>query len=288
MSLADLKQRYKTNVDNSYGLFLFNLLYLVKVIEYSVTDGKNRLSKHLPTEADKTFTAKLFDNELVKSLQSNSMLQEFWDKYKLPDRVDTDTVRSLYTEFSKKAEYKAFLEEKSTDLKGYQQILLQLYKFCNSNEVFNEVMDDFYWSWDDDKSLVVGTIKKTIKALPEQTDFFEKSQPDEEVTMEFGQKLLINVVEQDKELLGIIEPTLKNWDADRVAVMDMILIKMALSELISFPTIPTKVTLNEFVEISKLYSTDKSKDFINGILDRLMKKLNKEGKIHKTGRGLME
>jgi len=89
-------------------------------------------------------------------------------------------------------------------------------------------------------------------------------------------------------LLGIIEPTLKNWDADRVAIIDMVLLKMALSELTSFPTIPTKVTLNEFVEISKLYSTDKSKDFINGILDRLMKKLNKEGKIQKEGRGLKE
>ena len=84
------------------------------------------------------------------------------------------------------------------------------------------------------------------------------------------------------------EPTLKNWDVDRVAIIDMILLKMALSELMIFPTIPTKVTLNEFVEISKMYSTEKSKDFINGILDRLMKKLNKEGKIKKEGRGLLE
>jgi len=83
--------------------------------------------------------------------------------------------------------------------------------------------------------------------------------------------------------LAIIEPALKNWDADRVAIIDMILLKMALSELLSFPSIPTKVTLNEFVDISKLYSTDKSKDFINGILDRLMKQLEKDGKIKKEG-----
>ena len=88
--------------------------------------------------------------------------------------------------------------------------------------------------------------------------------------------------------MGIIEPSLKNWDADRVAVIDMIILKMALVELMSFPTIPTKVTLNEFVEIAKKYSTEKSKDFINGILDRLMKQLEKEGKIKKEGRGLIE
>ena len=81
---------------------------------------------------------------------------------------------------------------------------------------------------------------------------------------------------------------MKNWDAERVAVIDMILLKMAVCELVSFPTIPTKVTLNEFVEISKMYSTDKSKDFINGILDRLLKKLEKEGKVTKEGRGLIQ
>ena len=93
---------------------------------------------------------------------------------------------------------------------------------------------------------------------------------------------------EDEVLHGIIEPILKNWDADRVAIIDMILLKMALTEFTNFPSIPTKVTLNEFVEISKMYSTEKSKDFINGVLDRLLKKLNAEGKIKKAGRGLLE
>ena len=95
-------------------------------------------------------------------------------------------------------------------------------------------------------------------------------------------------MDKDQELFNIIEPNLKNWDADRVAIIDMILLKMAIGELISFSSIPTKVTLNEYVEIAKVYSTDKSKDFINGILDRLMKKLEKEGQINKSGRGLVD
>ena len=131
-------------------------------------------------------------------------------------------------------------------------------------------------------------MKKTIKALPSPTDFYENYRPPKETTEEFGEMLLQGFIETDEELLQLIEPTLKNWDADRVALIDMILLKMALTELMNFPTIPSKVTLNEFVEISKLYSTEKSKDFINGILDRLMKKLNKEGKIKKEGRGLLE
>ena len=149
-------------------------------------------------------------------------------------------------------------------------------------------MEDFYASWDEDKSLIVGALKKTLKALPAKEDFYEVHRPTEETTVEFGETLLTQVHKTDKELLELIEPTLKNWDAERVAVIDMILLKMALCELLGFPTIPTKVTLNEFVEISKLYSTDKSKDFINGILDRLMKKLHDDGKIKKEGRGLVE
>ena len=98
--------------------------------------------------------------------------------------------------------------------------------------------------------------------------------------------MIRKVHENDEEYLEVIEPNLKNWDADRVAALDMILLKMAICELMIFPTIPTKVTLNEFVEIAKVYSTDKSKDFINGILDRMMKKLEKDGKINKQGRGL--
>ena len=112
--------------------------------------------------------------------------------------------------------------------------------------------------------------------------------PNYETIKEFGESLLLDVINNNENLLATIEPALNNWDADRVAVIDMIILKMALSELLNFPTIPTKVTLNEFVEIAKLYSTDKSKDFINGILDRLFKKLDKEGKIKKEGRGLVE
>jgi N utilization substance protein B len=155
--------------------------------------------------------------------------------------------------------------------------------------VFLDVLDENYLFWEDDKSLIVGAMKKTIKSLPSTSEgFYEAYQPTDETVKEFGEVLLTQVHEESDELFKIIEPTLKNWDAERVAVIDMILLKMAVCELMNFPTIPTKVTLNEFVEISKLYSTDKSKDFINGILDRLLKKLEKEGKVVKEGRGLIQ
>jgi len=287
-TLADLQRQFQTNIDSSYELFLLNTLYLAQVAAYAEKDLEKRKSKHLPSADDKQFNAKLFNNNLMQSFVNDSNIAKSWEALKLIDRVDQDNLRTYYAEFAKKEEYKAYISNPNTTDADHKQILLMLYKSLISNEMFNEVMDDYYWSWVDDKSLVVGTIKKTIKALPGNPDFFEPDKPDVEATTDFGRELLTSVVENDADLLAIIEPTLKNWATDRVAIMDMILIKMALSELTAFPTIPTKVTLNEFVEISKLYSTDKSKDFINGILDRLMRKLNKEGKIQKEGRGLKE
>ncbi|MCY7328718.1 MAG: transcription antitermination factor NusB, partial [Saprospiraceae bacterium] len=166
--------------------------------------------------------------------------------------------------------------------------LLEMYRFLINHDVFVEMTEDRFNNWQDDESLVVGAMKKTLKAMPLGAEFYKEFEPSDETVREFGEELLRKTCQEDVALLEHIEPTLKNWDAERVAVLDMIMLKMALSELLYFPTIPTKVTLNEFVEISKVYSTDKSKDFINGILDRLMKKLLKEEKIVKEGRGLIE
>ena len=149
-------------------------------------------------------------------------------------------------------------------------------------------MEDAYAEWVDDKSLIIGAIKKSLKKLPAEDNFFLKFFPEDETIKDFGLELLEHTFEHNKALLEYIKPTLKNWDHERLAVLDMILLKMAITEFIHFPTIPTKVTLNEYVEISKTYSTPKSKDFINGILDKILQELDADGKIQKEGRGLLD
>ncbi|MEL6924149.1 MAG: transcription antitermination factor NusB, partial [Bacteroidota bacterium] len=264
-----------------------NLLQLVNVAQYAVKDAARRTAKLLPNEEDKQFTAKLYENDVMQALVENTQFELAVKRYKLRGKFDDDAYRNFYTEFARTDEYKAYLTNPETKFEDHIKILLALYKSCVANELFSDTMEDYFPNWVDDKSLVVGTIKKTIKALPSNTDFCDLYKPNDETTREFGETLLQKVMDQSEELLGIIEPALKNWDADRVAILDMILLKMALTELMTFTTIPMKVTLNEFVEIAKQYSTEKSKDFINGILDRLMKKLEKQGKIKKEGRGLL-
>ena len=256
LSLDQVLERFRKNVNQSYGLYLYNLHYLRKVAEYALKDADRRRAKHLPTEEDKAFTGKLFLNDSIQSLVQNAPFHRLLEKWGFTELIDTDLTRRLYLELSKTDEYKAFLA-KDDQTQDHVDILLLLYKLCCNNESYNEAMEDLFASWVDDKSLVAGAVKKTIKALPVPDNFCEIYKPDPETVQGFGEELLKKVFREDKELLEIIEPTLKNWDADRVATIDMILLKMALCELMIFPTIPTKVTLNEFVEISKRYSTEK-------------------------------
>ncbi len=283
---AGLK-RYRQVIDKSFELYLFNLLVLYKIAAYSKKDLARRRAKLRPTEKDQRFTAKLAKNPIAESFEQSEELQRLFKKYALEGRIDSDTVRSIYIEFAKTDDYNEYLDQESKDA-DHRKAWLGLYKFCLSNELFEEMMLDQYPSWIDDKSLVVGAMKRTVKALPAEGAFYAEHEPTEETVTEFGEELLKRVCEGEEALLERIRPSLENWDSERVAVIDMILLKMALCELTGFNTIPTKVTLNEFVEISKMYSTDKSKDFINGILDRLMKQLEQEGLIKKDGRGLTE
>ncbi len=289
LNTSDALNIYRESVSKSYELFVYSIKILVGVTGYALKDYEKRSSKHLPTAKDKVFTAKLYQNPSIQSLVKNPALNDAYRNFNMLDIPNDDIIRSLYASFAKTDEYQNYLANPDTSAEAARDIILTLYKHLIKNESCSDELEEKFPNWIDDKSLVVGAMKKTLKRLPlKDLDYIESYKPTYETITEFGEVLLRKTCDDQKDLMNLIEPTLKNWDADRVAVIDMILLKMALCELLHFPTIPTKVTLNEFVEISKLYSTPKSKDFINGILDRLMKKLNKDGKIKKEGRGLVD
>ena len=285
LSSKELKKTYKKWVDMSFELFLFNIYVITEICKLSVGDVERRKKKHIPKEIDKAFTAKLYENETIQSIVSDKKLIKRFEKYDFVNRVNPDYLNKIYDEFSKIEAYETFiLSESSTD--DYVEMLLELYRLCRGNEFFNEMLEDSYFNWIDDKSLVIGALKKYLKAQPSESGHFETFYPDDETTKEFGDMLLKETCKQDSALQEQITPVIKNWDQERVAVIDMILLKMAVTEMIECKTIPEKVTINEYVEISKKYSTPKSKEFINGVLDQIYKDLETEGKIKKEGRGL--
>ena len=288
IAFTDLVKDYNDGIWKTYELYIFQLHLLLKVAQYAEKDAATRSAKLLPGDEDKAFTPRLYTNESTQSLANHLAFLNIAAKYKVNEGLDEDHIRTLYQAFADTDEYKQYLALPEPAVEDHKKILAELYRFLVNHDLFIEMSEDRYNNWQDDESLVTGAMKKTLKGMPLQGEFYKEHEPADETVREFGEQLLRKTCQEDLALFNEIEPTLKNWDADRVAILDMIMLKMALCELLHFPTIPTKVTLNEYVEISKTYSTDKSKDFINGILDRLMKKLVKEERIVKEGRGLIE
>ena len=286
----DMKQAlraYNKSVEDTYNLYLLTIYALCKICRVATQDEENRKNKYIPSEADKIFTCKLYENDIIKHLDNSQYLSKRAEIHKFSDKVTADFAKKVYGDFCKDEHYIKYLETESS-ASDHLDILLELFRFCRKNDYFNDVLEEQYINWIDDKSLVIGTVKKTLKALPFDGNIFEEHLPEDDIVDEFGRGLLQLCNEEEDELLEIIKPVLENWDHERLAIIDMILIKMALIEFMNFETIPVKVTLNEYVEISKVYSTPKSKEFVNGILDKLLKQLQKEEKVIKQGRGLDE
>jgi len=278
---------YHDELNRSYELFLFNLYVINRVADCSTIDAKKRKSKHLPNDVDKIFSNKLYTNEIISGISGNKVLSKKFKDLKFESKVNDDYIYKIYDEFAKKEEYLEFLKNDFSN-EQLTELLLELYRFCRQDEYFNEMLEDSYYNWLDDKSLVVGSVKKFLKAQPaEGHELIDSFIPDEETTIDFGLNLLKIAIKNKEANMAVIIPVLENWDHERLAIIDTIFLRMALSELLDFPTIPSKVTLNEYVELAKQYSTVKSKEFINGILDKLMKDLDEKGNLNKEGRGLI-
>ncbi|MEO6190987.1 MAG: transcription antitermination protein NusB [Saprospiraceae bacterium] len=288
LTFRDIKIAYHKSIEDTFRLYLLNLYSISKVCSFSTEDLALRQKKHLKTEDDLKFTNKLYTNPLVKSLSSNVTLLKRYKSDKIEEDIDIDIFRKIYKEFTKEELYLKYILQDENSNEDIVELLLELYRVCRRNELFNEIMDDRFFCWADDKSLVIGSIKKTLKILPFAGDFISEHIPDPETVIDFGETLLIKTNDENEYLEGLIKPVLENWDSERVAILDLILIKMAITEMINIKTIPPKVTLNEYVELAKMYSTDKSQEFINGILDKVLKNLIEENKIVKEGRGLIE
>ena len=280
--------RYNDGLRKSYELYLFSLHQLVATARQARRDARQRKAKLRPTEADATFDARLFDNDLVRSITTNEEMQKLLKRHNVDRLIEEDIARKVYQEFVETDAHQAYQNIEKPTRDDHVKALLKLYRASLDNEVYQDYLDDRYYSWEQDKSLIIGAVKKTLKALPMTDREVLDYEPGEETTRDFGEELLGFAFKQDDDLKELIKPNLKNWDVNRIATVDLCLIKMALCELMYFPTIPTKVTINEYVDISKSYSTPKSKEFINGILDTLNKQLQENGRVVKSGRGLVE
>jgi N utilization substance protein B len=276
----DVLKFYNDSIKGTVELSLLNLYLIVELSKVSVEDETKRVSKYLPTDDDKLFKSTLYHNAIIKGLVNNKDLKIKFESLKFNDIIDADVLRTLYKSFSETEAYINYWHNRKSH-KDDEEILLELYRFLRASEVFVELVDDRYYQWSSEKSVVIGTVKKILKRNDFGGDFIEPYYPTDETVKDLGEKLLKNCLGIDSKIEEYVIPILLKWDKERIAIIDMIFIKMSLAEVLYFDSIPCNVILNEYIELSKEYSTDKSKEFINGVMDKVIKNLKEKGEINK-------
>ena len=264
--------------DHSKDLLQYFIYFITEVAAYAERDSYKRSSKHLPTQNDLNVNTKIAGNEWLWKIKEDQTLKAEWAKLKPELQVDKELIQKLYSHLTEAAQYKTYISSPTRDGKGEKEMLEFIFEeIVLPNEAFLSHLEENYNNWDDDGEMVVQLVKGYLQK-PGSVDIKKFISPDK---ADFAKNLLTTVVEKDEHLGSFILPKLKNWDAERLAALDMILMKMGVAEFLYFETIPPKVTINEYIELAKDYSTQQSGQFVNGILDNIHKEMAQNGKLHK-------
>ncbi len=288
-TLERLEKTMLENINSFYRAFLYNLYIICKTVEYVITDVQIRSEKFIQAEKE-NFSVQLFYNPIIQHLVEKENLYREMRREKLDNRADTDYFRMFFQSLKKSEEYERYSDKENPLLPEDQEIISFIYKhILFPNEIFQQHIEDIFPGWLDDKDAIYHSVINTVASIsPAQKAFVINRSKEMKESKEFAINLLHSTLHHEEELTFLIAPFLENWDKERLAIMDFILMKMAVTEMLYLPEIPVKVTMNEYIELAKIYSTPKSGEFINGILDAIMKKLKEEEKIVKEGRGMKD
>jgi N utilization substance protein B len=279
------------SIDNMYNLYLLLLSLLLEVHKRAEADIKKKQKKHLATKEDKDPNRKFINNELLALLQGNFQLKNQLEIHGITNwQLDSEYVDIIFKAITSSEIYKDYMKTRVSDFKEDKDFIVDVFKeIIAPNDKLYDYLEDKNLTWLDDLPTVNTTILKLLrKAKASVTDDYftpklYKDADDKQYAIDLFKKTLLNRTAINKE----IEQKTQNWDTDRIALVDHVLLQMAICELKNFPSIPVKVTLNEYLEIAKEYSTPKSSIFINGILDKLVKEYEDAGTLKKIGRGLL-
>ena len=265
--------------DQSRQLLTYLIYFITEIARYAETDSRLRSSKHLPSQQDLNVNIKLAGNEyLWKIIEDNSWKKAVeTDKPHLQD--NKELIRRLYLELVTKEEYQAYITAEGRDKRKEKDMLEFIFsEMMLPNELFLAHIEELFTNWDDDGEMIVQILMGYL-AKPGSVDFQQIISKDK---LEFAKGLLTTVIDKKEVIMEMIKPKLKNWDPERIATLDMILMQMGVVEFLYFETIPPKVTINEYIDLAKEYSTPQSGQFVNGILDNIHKELVRDEKMHKT------
>lgn len=293
--LLAAERRLLDSVDSLYELFIRQLTFWVEVKCFAERRIEENMHKNFPTEEDLNPNRKFVNNRVINALENNRDLQALQQKYKINwDNDREDFIRGFYNRLREYPEYKAYMtSEKDSFAKDKKLILDIIDNYMEDDDILFDFYSDKNLVYNSDYQIGLFLLWKFFNEMEE--DFspdtkipaaFKTENDDTNDDKNFIIRLFRLTMKNAEEYSELVKANIANWDYDRIALMDKILIFMALTEFCQFHDIPVKVTINEYIEISKYYSTPDSRRFVNGILDKLAEQLKAEGKIMKTGRGL--
>ncbi len=291
-SLDKQEKFLKVSIDNTYVLYLL-MMGLFRELHQRAAKYVEHSSKTYLTDSSESFPdkEKFLNNKLLCQIAFNQKLNDEMDKRKLKNwYLDEEYVKIIYKEITSHRLYREYMMSETNDYETDKALIIELFKeVIAPNDKLYEYFEDDKLTWVDDIPLVNTFILKRLKKAAEDSKdkFFLPRLLKDKDDMIFARDLLTKTLLKNSVLEKEIEGKTPNWDKDRIADVDAILLKMAICELLFFPSIPERVTINEYLEIAKEYSTPKSSIFINGILDKLVREYKSEGKLKKTGRGLL-
>lgn len=260
-------------------LLVYTLYFLSRLARHVEEDARIRSSKHLPSEEDLNVNTKLAGNSLLWNLIELPDWQVAMEQDKPQHLIDPELLKKLYAQMVETDTYQTYLKTATRDDKLEKAILQFLFEeLLLGSEDFTSHLDELFSNWNDDGEMIIQLIQHFLS----KPKTFVLSQLLGEEKRKFANDLLKAVINKKEVTMDFIRPRLKNWDAERIAVLDMILMRMGVCELLYFETIPPKVTINEYIDLAKDYSTPQSGQFINGLLDSIHKDLVKDDKLQKT------
>ena len=280
-------------VEDLYKLFVYQLSFWVEIRHFAERRIEENKQKHFPTEEDLNPNMKFVNNSILKALDDNKHLMKLEEQYKI-NWADSreDFIRNMFVKLVETPEYQEYMSNGKTGFGEDKRFLATVIEtYMPENGLLYDYYSDRDLSFNSDYQLAIYLLWKFISEMSSNFDEFSMLPPiykAETDDKEFVVKLFEKTILHADEYMELVKANISNWDYDRLALMDKILIFMALTEFCEFHSIPVKVTINEYIEISKFYSTSESRRFVNGMLDRLSNVLKEEGKLVKTGLGLVD
>lgn len=280
------------SIDDVYEMYIWLLSLIIEVSDHVLIDAEERANRHIKAEDDIFSNTKFNTNKFLVALKSNPKFLDNVKKYQTSWGFDPEVVKTIYTELKASAQYEAYLSSEDFSMRAEKEIIKYIFKkIILVSPSVEQTFEEKFINWQVDRPVLEAMVAKTFSNFQSENGAENELAQISPVWVE-DRDFIVNLFQKavmfDEEYQKLISEKTKNWEAERIAIVDILLMKLALTELIHFPGIPVKVSMNEYIEIAKEFSTPKSNLFINGILDKILAELKTSGKIRKSGRGLIE